>query len=148
MFYPILPFIAAALYALDYVLIKSLTDKINMTTYYIVSLIICLFLALGHGVITKERISLDVFKSEPVLLYLIIIAAIAGSIAWVMTTYTIKNISAHYAAFGEVSYPVFTLIFTYLLLGVRQFDLTSVIGGLLVVAGSSIMIYGRVNTGE
>ncbi len=148
MIYAFFPLCAAALYGLSYVLIERLTTQVNLTTYYLASLPIWLCFALGHGYMKNENFSFVFLKENPSVIGLIIIASLAGSLAWLFTTYSLKNISANYAAFGEISYPLFTILFTYLIFGARHFELTTIIGGLLIMLGSSIMIHGQTRAGQ
>ncbi|MCC7305532.1 MAG: EamA family transporter [Alphaproteobacteria bacterium] len=142
------PFFAAALYGLSYVLIERITAQVNLTTYYLASNIIWLACALAHGYIRKEPFSFGTAENVPNVLLLILIASAAGSIAWLFTTYALKNISASYAAFGEISYPIFTLLFAALLFGLRGFSWQHMVGGALIFAGSIILVMAQSEAGK
>jgi drug/metabolite transporter (DMT)-like permease len=137
------PFIAAALYGLSYVLIERITGLVNMTTFYVLGPLTFLMMAIAHGVLKGERFDWQYLKDNPSTLGLMIVANLAGSVAWLCTTYALKNISASYAAFGEISYPLFTLLFAWILMGQREFSLTTIAGGGLILIGSFILIYGQ-----
>lgn len=143
MIYLLFPIIAAALYGLNYTLVEKITRSVNMTTYYVCGVCVWITMIVVHGLIKKEKITVSELTDNPTLLLLIICATTAGSLGWVLTTYAAKHISAHYAAMGEISYPLFTLLFTFLLFGARNFDFTSIVGGILIMIGSFILVYGQ-----
>lgn len=142
-----LPFIAAALYGFSYVVIERLSGQINLTSYYLISTVIFFLFALGHGYLKGETVSVSALRENPSLLLLILVTSVAGALGWLCTTYAIKNISASYASFGEISYPLFALLFSWLILGVRHFDFSMLAGGFLIMAGSFILVYGRMRAG-
>ena len=46
-------------------------------------------------------------------------------------------------ALAETSYPLFTVAFGFFIFGIKKLDLITFGGGLLVLIGAAIMIYGQ-----
>jgi drug/metabolite transporter (DMT)-like permease len=137
------PLIAAAFYGLNYMIIERVVAVTGLTTYYITGTLVFLVMAISHGIIKGEPLSFSFARENPGILLLLIFVSFSGGIAWLLTTYALKNISANYAAFGEISYPLFTVFFTWMFFGARQLDFTTIAGGLLIMAGSFVLVYGQ-----
>ncbi len=139
-----LPFMAALLYGLGYVMIERVVGiNINATSFLIVSTVAQAFVILGLFIWKNEDIDLSGLMPNWQVLLIVIIAGLAPCIGWAITIYSIKHISALYTALAETSYPLFTLAFGFLLFGIRQFNMTTFLGGALILAGAAIMIYGQ-----
>lgn len=141
---PILfPFISAALYGLGYLMIERYTANISVTAFLFLSCIVGFFNVFLLWLVKREPIDFTPLIENRGLLIAMIATLLVTSLGWMITNFSIRGTSAVYAAMGEISYPFFVLLFAFLLFGVRQFDLSSLIGGALIFAGSFIMIYGR-----
>ncbi|MCK5284157.1 MAG: EamA family transporter [Alphaproteobacteria bacterium] len=145
MLYASFPIIAAVCYGLCFAFTQKLLESVNVATYIFLGGVASVFIALGLSKFKHEPISLS-FMEDKYLLIVALIAVLVPSIGWLLTMYAIKNISASYAAFAEISYPLFTILFLFLFFGVRHFDWSILVGGGLVMFGSFILIYGQMNT--
>ena len=143
-FIVIFPFIAAMCYGLGYVLIEKVVGvHINTATFFAINTAVCIPVLLA--VMCWKNQSLDfspVFANWPVLL-LVLAAALAPCLGWVFSIFAIRHTSALFTAFAETSYPIFTMAFGFLIFGTRHLNLMTFLGGLLVLLGAVIMIYGQ-----
>ena len=77
-----------------------------------------------------------------------IFLSVAGGIgAWLTMLVVTKNISATYAAIGEISYPIFVALFSYFFFRNRDLDWSMALGGLLIMVGSVIVITDKIKIG-
>ncbi len=137
-----LPIIAAMFYGLSFAFTEKAMKIINVSTY----------LFWGGVLAFVSCVLLMKFKNESLMFdmgaswanfWIVTVAVTAPSIGWVFTIYAIKNINASYAAFAEISYPLFTLLFLFIFFGLRSLDWTVFLGGTFIMLGSFIMVWGQ-----
>ena len=142
--YLFLPVIAAILWGLCYAFMEQSLKSISVATitlfFGIGSIIASLVIPLFGGSAINIK---PLLNKESFLIILVVI--LSARIADVATTYAIQNVSATYAALGEISYPIFIPIFAYLIFSRNQFNLHTIIGGLIILIGVGILIYGQFN---
>lgn len=146
MIYALLPIFAAMFYGVAFALLDRALQVTNVVTYLLLAAIIMLPMVIGVAAFRHEHISFD-FISRWQDLALVMAAVLAPAIGWILTSYTIQNIGGAYAAFAEVSYPLFTVMFLFLFFGVKQFDWHLIVGGLMIIAGSALLVFGQVSKG-
>ena len=141
-----LPIIAAMFYGLSFAFTEKAFKIINVSTYLfwggVLAFVSCALLMK----LKSESLIFDMAGNWSNF-WIVAVAVTAPSIGWVLTIFAIKNTSASYAAFAEISYPLFTLLVLFLVFGVRQFDWNIIAGGALIMAGSFIMISGQLSKG-
>lgn len=143
-YFLVLPFIAAMCYALGYVLVeRSVGPSISPASYMVVNTLAGIVFILALIFIKGEQLDFSGMTQGWPMFLTILIAAAAPSFGWVLSVYAIKNVSAIYTALGEASYPLFTLAFGFLLFGIKTVNLTTLIGGGLIMAGAFVMILGQ-----
>lgn len=143
----LLPIIAAILYGMSFALMDRALQVTNVSSYLFFSVVIFLPMILALALFRHESISMDfVYRWQDMVL--VAAAIIAPSLGWILTSYTIQNIGGGYAAFAEVSYPLFTILFLFLFFGIKQFDWHLLVGGLMVIVGSAILVLGQTAKGS
>ncbi len=142
MIYAFFPIMAAMFYGLAFAFTEKAMQMINVVTYMIVGSVVTIIMALGLTLVKDEPVKWDFLNNKEAFIP-VIVAVIAPALGWFFTIYAIKNTSAVYAAFSEISYPLFTLLFLFLFFGIRHFDWTILAGGSLVMIGSFILVYGQ-----
>ncbi len=142
MIYALFPMIAAMCYGLAFAMTEKALKITNVVTYMAVnsasSFLIVAYLLWIKG----ESLKFDFIHDQKDLV-LIIIAATIPTLGWTFTLFAVKNTSALYASFAEISYPLFTVIFLFIFFGLRSIDWTILLGGALIMIGSFIMVYGQ-----
>lgn len=142
------PFIAAMFYGIGFVLIERTMHHFTVLSFLFLNGIMGLVVAVTVWLVKREAFLTGQEFDKATLLFFIG-AALAPAAGWLLTIYSVKNASAVYAAMGEISYPLFTVLFAFLLFGVRGWGLSTLLGGALIMAGSFILVYGqmKVKTG-
>lgn len=140
----LLPFVSALMYGMGYVFLERVLGlHVNPATFLFINtlsglaVIVCLMVFDGQALDFK-----GVTSALPVFL-MVLAAASAPSLGWVMTIYSIKHISAIYTALAETSYPLFTLAFGFLFFGLREWNMLTLAGGAMILAGAAVMVYGQ-----
>ncbi len=146
MSYAFFPFLAAACYGIGYLILEKAVAGVNLATLYFTGASLGIVISICYAFWQNETISYSFAKETPSLLLILISATLATGMGWIFTTNAVKNTSAVYAAMGEVSYPLFTVLFAFLFFGVRYFDWTVLLGGALIMIGSFILVYGQIRT--
>lgn len=143
-FYVLLPFVASMCYGLSYIIMeKTLGIHVNPATFMILNLLCNIAVILLLVFWKQESIDFSQIAGNGWIILMVFIATAAPTLGWVITIYSIKNMSALYTALAETSYPLFTLAFGLLLFGIKTPNLTTLAGGFLILAGAAIMIYGK-----
>ena len=130
-------------YGLSFAFAEKAFKLTNVTTYLVLNATTGLAAAAAFVLIKgAPEVSLD-FTNDNKSLATVAVAVIAPTLGWIFTMFAIKSTSASYAAFTEISYPLFTVLFLFLFFGLRSLDWTIMLGGLLIMAGSCLMIWGQ-----
>jgi len=141
-----LPLVAACGTGLNYAMNGRIMQTISMPTWICLWGITALVYGLSLHFLTPMKIDFAAALTKPVIFY-IMISLVASMTAWITMLFVLKNISATYAAIGEISYPFFTALFTYLLFQSRELDMPMAIGGLLIMIGSIVVISDKIKIG-
>ena len=146
MIYTFFPFLSAALYGLGYVLLERLLSKVPLMIYSFCSSVffVCIF---GIATYMRKEMSFS-FLSDPKVAGLFFLTIIINSAAWITTLLALKHTGAAYVAFAEISYPLFTLLFLYLLFGIHQWNWQSAVGSVLIFTGSMVLVAAQLKTGN
>jgi len=138
-----LPFFNAVLYAVYYVFLQEIFGKLSLSVVLLTNGLLFTILALLARLFSWDDLSFAALK-EPRMQWSFV-ALIALSIVLQVTHYfALKNTSATYMAFAEISYPLFIPIFAYLLFARQELSPSISIGGGLILLGSIIIARGGV----
>lgn len=141
-----LPFVSACLIGINYTMNGRIYQTVNMPTWISVFSGTSLLVAVALNFFTPLKINFAPVFVWPTILY-VILSLMAGIATWLLMIIVVQNISASYAAIGEISYPFFTVLFTYLIFQTKEVDASTLIGGLLIMAGSFIVITDKIKFG-
>lgn len=143
MIYAFFPLLSAIGYGLLYVFLHRAYEGINVITYYFWGGVVQVLAALITWFFIRENIvfNLTTIKTEPLLFC--IGALTIASLAWLLALYGIKHTSPVYTALVEVSFPLFTVFFMFLLGNLKVLDWTTVIGGMFVLLGTFILVWAQ-----
>jgi drug/metabolite transporter (DMT)-like permease len=140
--YIIFPFLSAALYGLGYVLIERLLKHVPIATFTFFSAITLGIICGLVGFLRKDSFSLD-FLSDKKIAWLFVFTIVANAGGWIVTQMALKHTSAEFVSFAELTYPLFTLFFLFVLFNQSQFNWQSLFGGALVMIGAAILVMGQ-----
>jgi drug/metabolite transporter (DMT)-like permease len=143
--YLFLPLLSATLYGLSYAILGVALKQVTFVTFVFYQMMLNIIMA--SCLVMWKRADLKFLPLEfgeggggKILLF-IVMASIAGWVAWMSSSYTMKTVNPTYAALGEIAYPIFVPLFAYLIFKDKQWDMATVVGGSIVMLGLFIMIY-------
>ncbi len=142
--YVYFPLFSAIGYGLLYVFLHRAYEGVNVITYFFWGGVMQVAVALLVWFALKDQkivFNLTQIETQPLLFF--IGALTVASVAWLLALYGIKNTSPIYTAFVEVSFPLFTVLFMFLIGGLRQIDLTTIAGGVLIIIGAFILMLAQ-----
>jgi drug/metabolite transporter (DMT)-like permease len=137
-----LPFVAAIIWGLVYVLWEKALATVSVPTMFAVGAVLGLIIAMVMAVITKEPIDLKTLSHDRMWAW-VLLALLLAQVASYITTYVTKSNGALFSAIGEVSYPLFIPLFSLLILGTSQLTLATALGGGMIVAGAFLIVWGK-----
>lgn len=140
-----LPFLTAACYGLAYALNEKIFSSVGISTYILGSSVAGLvWVILLHSLTPYKLDFSPLMRNEAVSLFFL--SVLVSSLGWVITCFAIKNVSANYAAIAEISYPLFTALFGYLIFS-RRLSWTMAVGAGLIFAGVFLIVREKLNGG-
>ena len=137
----LLPAISAVLWGLNFSIYGHLFKTLNVPTLFLYLGATYIVLALAVSCVGDAKISLLAPFETWSLGLLFCTVLLLGGTAWMITLNVVQQVSPTYAAIGEVAYPVFVPIFSYLIFRRNEFDVATIAGGFLIMLGLFIMIY-------
>jgi drug/metabolite transporter (DMT)-like permease len=148
MVYAFLPFMSAALYGLGYILIEKMLKGVPVLAYMVVNSLLFSIILVTIYLFRREQTSFE-FLSDKKALALFLLTLAVNATAWVITLLSLKNNNATYTAFAEISYPLFTVLFLFIVFGVAQeWTWQSVLGSVLIFGGSVLLVFSHVSHGN
>ena len=139
------PVLAAACLGLTYALNEKILKDVTLPTYIVVySVVTIIVMGIVHAT-TSYKVNFEPL-AKPAVLHWIMLSVLASVFAWCLTLFTIQNVSAVYAAVGEVSYPLFSVLFSFLIFG-RHLDFSTLLGGGLILFGNYVIISSKLKGG-
>ncbi len=142
MIFAFFPLIAAMSYGIAFAFSEHALKMTNVMTYMFLSSCVGLMSIFGLYFLKGERIEAS-FISDPRSILIVMIAVAAPSLGWLFTLFAVKNTNASYAAFAEISYPLFTVLALFIFFGYRMMAWQTLLGGVLIMIGSCIMVWGQ-----
>jgi drug/metabolite transporter (DMT)-like permease len=133
---------AAAAWGIHYPLIDFAMKRISVYGVLLLSVIPVFFLM---PLFLRELANdVDTLKLLPAKeQWMILAIAITSTAGAVLLYLSIVNKNATVASLIEITYPLFVIIFSYLLFKQVHINLSVVIGGLLILSGAMIIIYNN-----
>ena len=131
--------IAAILWGFNYALAEKILKSISPTTLLALEMIIgaVLFTCISFFTTMKKDIEILTADSSLLLLTIAEIAIVLIASYFITTSINLKN--ATIAGIVELTYPIFTIIFTWFLFNQNHVNLSVILGGLLIFAGVLII---------
>ncbi len=125
-------------------MLSRVMQSLNVSTYLFLGSAAGVCMAFILWAFKGEAVSFGFLSEKPSTLLMVLGTIILPGFGWILSMYAVQNISPAYTAFAEISYPLFTLLFLFLLFGVKHFDGHVLAGGLLIMIGSFVMVYGQI----
>ena len=129
----------AAYVFMEKVLHSGISALFFMACVNLVSAPILLALSLKMGGIKSSIDTLKTFdKAEFAMMFLTGALFTAGS---VMIAYAVQLKNATHVNLIEISYPLFTILFSYLFFRNVHLDMTAALGAVLIFSGTALILY-------
>ncbi|HHT0594699.1 TPA: DMT family transporter [Legionella anisa] len=126
---------AAILWGFNYALAEKILNSISPITLLALEMTIGAILFTGISFFTTMKKDVEVLTTDSGLLLLTIaeIAIVLVASYFIAASITLKN--ATIAGIVELTYPIFTIIFTWFLFNQAHVNFSVIIGGLLIFIG-------------
>ncbi|PWY56719.1 EamA family transporter [Legionella qingyii] len=131
--------LAAILWGFNYALAEKILNSISPITLLALEMIIGAILFSGISFFTTMKKDLQLLTTDSGLLLLTIteIAIVLIASYFIATSINLKN--ATIAGIVELTYPLFTIIFTWFLFNQIHVNFSVIIGGLLIFIGALVI---------
>lgn len=132
-------FLAAFTWGIHYTLLgRALTVISPFTAYWMPTIIMIIGLPIFHKILVGDFIKfLLTDAGSKISIVLTMFTGLIGTLA------LFKAIQSHnpvHAGLLEISYPIFVALFTLLIFRENHFSMSTIIGGLFIMAGAMIII--------
>ncbi len=134
-------FWVSVLWGLTYACTENTVKSLDTKTYLAISSLFSLVMFLSFGAWDGTLIK-DVTSSKIPYFY-IIIGCVSALVASYFSVVAVKTTNATNAAILEMSYPLFTIIFTYLLTRTSHLNISTLLGGILIGCGTLVVVLGK-----
>ncbi len=126
-------------YVINQILMRSLTSMEVLLLESFVVLVIFIPWLFFNGTFKPMLLKLTDMKTLALMMF----GSVVYISAAILILTSIGSSNATLAAIIEASYPIFTMIFAYLLIGEIQFSFYSIVGCVFIIAGLIIVHYGH-----
>lgn len=136
-----LPFLNAILYGLYYAFLQEMYGRLSLSTILLTNGALFILTAVTAKIFRWDNISFGALR-EGSALWVFIGLVVLSTILTATHYIALKNTSATYMAFAEISYPLFVPLFTYLLFNRTELSSSLLLGGGLILVGSYVIARG------
>lgn len=136
----LLPLVGAILWGLWYVFADEGLRSVSVATWMCFSGLGALFFALCIHFSGDEPINFKPMLESNRVFMIVVGCVVIAKLADLTIAYSLKELPTTYVAILEVCYPLFVPIFAYLILQQNQLSTSTVVGGMLVLAGVLVIV--------
>lgn len=131
--------IAAILWGFDYAIAEKVYDKYSIYTSMFFSFLIGLVVSviIGYNQIKSDIPNLN----NDYHTWLLLLNVVITNVAMIFIALSIKESNATIAGLIEISYPLFIIIFSYMMFGDLHITNKTIIGGLFIFIGITIISF-------
>ncbi len=126
---------AAILWGLNYSLSEKIGERISLITLVALEMLLGAVLIGLYAYFTTLKTDLVTLWANPSLMRLTLIELVVVMVASVAIVLSIQSKNATTAGLIELSYPLFTILFTWVLFHEHHLNLATVIGSILIGLG-------------
>jgi drug/metabolite transporter (DMT)-like permease len=132
---------AAVVWSIHYPLIEFALKRVSLLTVLLLTALPVLLLVPFYGqvLLADARALAQLGAGER---WTVLSVALSSLLATVLLFLSIDGKNATMAGLIEISYPIFIVLFTWLLFREMHLTWTSALGGLLIMAGAAVVIVG------
>lgn len=129
---------SSLLWGISYSVAERIVKNINISTSIMIGYFIAFMISLSYNILYRD-IKVDFENLTFKTFSMIVFTGIINTAAVFLINNAIQQKNATYAGLIEISYPVFTIIASYLIFGDMQINMRSVVGALLIFSGIFFM---------
>ncbi|WP_367606978.1 EamA family transporter [Legionella sp. W05-934-2] len=132
---------AAILWGFNYALTEKIVNSISPATLLAMEMLIgsVLFSGISYFTTMKKDVELLSTNSNLLLLTLAEVVIVLIASYFIVTSITLKNATT--AGIVELTYPLFTMVFTWFLFNQVHINLSVIIGGLFILGGVLVISF-------
>lgn len=131
--------LASALWGLNYALAERILTNISVTTLLAIEMFIGAIFFFIISFFMNIKNDFAVITSEPKMMYFLIIEVFVVLAANMLIAYSIQAKNATFAGFVELMYPLFTVLFAWLIFKDNQISMKLMLGGAFIFAGVTLL---------
>lgn len=133
---------ASLLWGLNYVAVEKVAAYMSVYTLLACELVIAFIVILLIGV-AKGTLNTDIHTilTNKKLVFFILLSIISFTLGNFAIASSVAAKNATLAGIIEVSYPIFIVLFSWLILGQTHLNSSVVIGGLMIIAGVLVVYF-------
>ena len=131
--------LAAAMWGLNYTLAERILSNISVTTLLAIEMFIGAIIFFIASLFLDIKNDIAIIISQPNMMIILIAEIIVVLSANALIAYSIQAKNATFAGLIEVMYPIFTIIFTWLIFKDNQISMKLLLGGGLIIAGATML---------
>lgn len=126
---------AAVFWGINYSLAEKIGERISLISLLAMEMALGAILVGIYAYFTSLKTDLTALWTDPTLMKLTVIEIIIVMLANVAIVLSIQSKNATTAGLIELSYPLFTMLFTWLLFHEHHLNLATIIGSILIGLG-------------
>jgi drug/metabolite transporter (DMT)-like permease len=131
--------LAAAMWGLGYTLEQRLLVNLQPNKFFFMQSVVVVGLTVMVYLVTKRSLS-ELMRVDPEVNYKLLVLTMAINIAATLAILiSIQSLGAARAALIEISYPIFVVVFSYVIFG-QSVNWATLFGGTLIFLGVGIVI--------
>lgn len=138
----LLPVMAAVFWGFNYLFAQRALEQVNAGTFWLLSGAVQLVIAILVIYFGTEDFNIKAL-AQPKFFWFFVATILAGIIAEACTIYAVASNGAAYAAFGELSYPLFIILFGYLIYGETNLTMMQMVGGTFILLGATLLTLSK-----
>jgi drug/metabolite transporter (DMT)-like permease len=131
--------LAAALWGLNYALAERILSNISVTTLLAIEMFIGAIIFFIASLFLNIRDDISTIISHPKMMLFVIVEIVVVLSANALIAYSIQAKNATFAGMIELMYPLFTILFAWLIFNDNQISMKLLLGGGLILAGVSML---------
>lgn len=131
--------LASVLWGLNYALAERILTNISVTTLLAIEMFIGAIFFFVISLFLNIKNDVAVLTSQPKMLYVLLLEVVVVLAANTLIAYSIQAKNATFAGLVELMYPLFTILFAWLIFKDNQLSMKLMLGGAFIIAGVSML---------
>lgn len=131
--------LASVLWGLNYALAERILTNISVTTLLAIEMFIGAIFFFVVSMCLNIKNDVAVLTSHPKMLYVLLLEVVVVLAANTLIAYSIQAKNATFAGLVELMYPLFTILFAWIIFKDNQLSMKLMLGGAFIIAGVGML---------